>query len=92
MRFLFRRQTIGNHEFDLGIEGLANFLGNVTFPVVSCNLNVDLEPTLNGLFTKSVILTVGGEKIGIVGYTFHGTPDLSSTGNAFYILITTVMN
>ncbi|KAJ8023878.1 5'-nucleotidase [Holothuria leucospilota] len=72
--------ALGNHEFDLGIDGLVKFLNNVTFPVLSCNIDATHEPRIQGLFQKSVVLNVGGEEIGIVGYTFHGSPDLTSTG------------
>ncbi|XP_072052014.1 5'-nucleotidase-like [Amphiura filiformis] len=69
--------AIGNHEFDLGPEVLARFLRNVNFDVVSANVDVSNETSLQGLFTKSVIKDVNGERIGIVGYTYRETPVLS---------------
>ncbi|XP_053397598.1 snake venom 5'-nucleotidase-like [Mercenaria mercenaria] len=71
---------LGNHEFDLGVEGLVKFLDNVTFPVVSANTDVRNEPRLNGKFLKSVEITVGEETIGIVGYTSQETPQISQPG------------
>ncbi|KAJ8023887.1 5'-nucleotidase [Holothuria leucospilota] len=71
---------LGNHEFDLGVEGLVRFLKNVTFPALSSNINASLEPELEALFQKSVILNVGGEMIGIIGYTIRITPELSRPG------------
>ena len=64
-------QTIGNHEFDMGPKKLVSFLQALNFSVVSSNIDVSREPTWpkpQKLFKKSVILTVAGQKIGIVGY------------------------
>lgn len=77
-RFPYDAMCLGNHEFDNGVEGLVSFLNNITVPVVSANTDVTQEPRLQGLFTKSVIKSVGGEDIGIVGYT---TPDTSFISN-----------
>ncbi|XP_023933132.1 5'-nucleotidase [Lingula anatina] len=72
--------TLGNHEFDNGLDGLAQFLENVTFPVVSSNINAANVPEMRGLFNKSTVLTVAGEKIGVIGYTTTDTPTISSPG------------
>ncbi|KAL3883277.1 hypothetical protein ACJMK2_029560 [Sinanodonta woodiana] len=71
---------IGNHEFDLEVPGLANFLKNITIPVVSANLDVSDEPRLQGLFNKSVILNVNGTRIGIVGFITEETGSISEAG------------
>ncbi|KAG5670062.1 hypothetical protein PVAND_000348 [Polypedilum vanderplanki] len=36
--------TIGNHEFDHGIEGLVPFLERIKSPVISCNIDTTHEP------------------------------------------------
>lgn len=77
---LFSNQAIGNHEFDLEVKGLIPFLDNVTFPVLSSNIDATDEPTIEGKFEKSTVLTVAGRKIGVVGYTWHETPSVSKTG------------
>ncbi|KAK3603342.1 hypothetical protein CHS0354_025948 [Potamilus streckersoni] len=71
---------IGNHEFDLQVPGLVNFLKNITIPVVSANIDVSGEPRLQGLFNKSIILNVNGTKIGIVGYITEETSSISDAG------------
>ncbi|KAK3603341.1 hypothetical protein CHS0354_025947 [Potamilus streckersoni] len=71
---------IGNHEFDLEVPGLANFLKNITIPVVSANIDVSGEPHLQGLFNKSIILNVNGTRIGIVGYITEETGSISKAG------------
>ena len=69
-------QALGNHEFDNGASGLAPFLHNATFPVLSCNIDARNDPDINGLFLPSVVLELGGEKVGVVGYTTDETPTL----------------
>ncbi|XP_048457376.1 5'-nucleotidase isoform X1 [Rhincodon typus] len=75
--------ALGNHEFDNGVDGLLYpFLQNVTFPVLSANIKADqqLSPSIMGYYEPYVILNVGGQKIGVVGYTTKETPILSSPG------------
>lgn len=38
-------------------------------PIVSCNIDASLEPTMEPIFTKSIVLTRDGREIGIVGVT-----------------------
>ncbi|XP_071955987.1 snake venom 5'-nucleotidase-like, partial [Antedon mediterranea] len=72
--------SLGNHEFDDGISGLLPFLENVTFPILSSNINADDEVKFQQKISKSVILLVEGTKMGIIGYTLSTTPDFSKTG------------
>ncbi|XP_068608204.1 snake venom 5'-nucleotidase-like [Brachionichthys hirsutus] len=75
--------TLGNHEFDNGVEGLIHpFLQNVNFPVVSANIKPDqtLDAKLSGLYKPYTILNVGTEKVAVVGYTTAETPYLSMPG------------
>lgn len=41
--------AIGNHEFDIGTAKLAEFIDEVSFPVLANNINTDNDPNLNGL-------------------------------------------
>ncbi|WAR07544.1 5NTD-like protein [Mya arenaria] len=68
------------HEFDLGVEPLPSFLGNVSFDVVSSSVDVTNEPKLSGRLTKSVIKNVGGENIGVIGYITTETKIISKPG------------
>ncbi|CAL8312143.1 unnamed protein product [Lota lota] len=75
--------ALGNHEFDNGVEGLVKpFLEDVNFPVLSANIQADdtLAPMLAGRFSPYKILTVGQQKVGIVGYTSQETTALSQPG------------
>lgn len=73
--------TFGNHEFDNGVAGLVPFVDNLTLPILNCNIDASGEPRLNGKFNKSTILTVGGEKFGIIGYITEETAEISNPGN-----------
>ncbi|XP_078504286.1 5'-nucleotidase [Lissotriton helveticus] len=82
-RLEYDAMALGNHEFDNGVDGLLTpFLKNVNFPVLSANIHPDnvLAAKLAGYFLPYKILDVGGEKVGIVGYTSIETPVLSDTG------------
>ncbi|XP_071831246.1 snake venom 5'-nucleotidase-like isoform X2 [Apostichopus japonicus] len=76
--------ALGNHEFDTGVQTLISFLNAVTFPVVSCNIDPRDEPGIQELFTKSTVIKVAGEKIGIVGYTYSRTPSISNPGKLIF--------
>ncbi|KAJ8023879.1 5'-nucleotidase [Holothuria leucospilota] len=78
--------ALGNHEFDNGVEGLFDFLYNVTFPILSSNIDASGEPELEGMFEKSVVIDVGGERIGIVGYIYSRTPEISKPGKNLVFL------
>jgi len=75
---------LGNHEFDDGVNSIGSFIRNITVPVVASNLDLADEPRLANLpnLMKSVVLTVNGRKIGVIGYL---TPE---TAVSKYLLIT----
>jgi len=72
--------TVGNHEFDDGPEVLRGFMDAVRFPVLMSNADVTREPALRDVIKKSDIITVGGQKIGLIGLTPEDTHDLASPG------------
>jgi 5'-nucleotidase / UDP-sugar diphosphatase len=73
--------TLGNHEFDGGPAQLAEYLKAASFPVVSANVDASAEPLLKGLFKPSTVITVRGQKIGVVGMTTPSTPVTSTPGD-----------
>ncbi|KAM6184704.1 5'-nucleotidase [Rhynchocyon petersi] len=76
--------ALGNHEFDNGVEGLMDpLLKNAKFPILSANIKAKepLASQISGLYHPSKILRVGGETVGIVGYTSKETPFLSNPGS-----------
>jgi len=59
--------TIGNWDLSYGPSLLADYINGLNCPVVSCNINIENEPMLKGLFDPYTIIEVGDYKVGIVG-------------------------
>lgn len=76
---------MGNHEFEIGSEGLAPFLNVVDFPVLGANLDLSRDPILLSThkIRKSTILEVNATKVGIIGYVTPKTKEDSSTAAEF---------
>nr|XP_033492065.1 snake venom 5'-nucleotidase-like [Epinephelus lanceolatus] len=75
--------AFGNHEFDNGVEGLMRpFLEQINFTVLSANIKTDrtLASTFGSSYLPHKILTVGSEKVGVIGYTKKETPSPNSPG------------
>ena len=58
--------TIGNHEFDFGLENMARLYRMARFPVVCANYDVK-GTVLEGLVKPYVVLERGGLRIGVFG-------------------------
>ncbi len=58
--------TIGNHDFDNGLEGFATQIHNAEFDFVNCNYDFD-GTTLENLIKPYIIIKKGKIKIGILG-------------------------
>lgn len=58
--------TIGNHDFDGGVDQLAHLMDLANFPFVNCNYKFDGTP-LNGRVQDYVIKHLSGVKVGITG-------------------------
>ena len=58
--------TIGNHEFDFGLENMARIFRLAKFPIVCCNYDFTETP-VEGLVKPYVIVERSGLKIGILG-------------------------
>ncbi|TIP35292.1 MAG: multifunctional 2',3'-cyclic-nucleotide 2'-phosphodiesterase/5'-nucleotidase/3'-nucleotidase, partial [Mesorhizobium sp.] len=59
--------TLGNHEFDDGESALVPYLDKAKFPVVSANVVPNDKSGAHGKVKPSIVVEVGGQKIGIVG-------------------------
>lgn len=58
--------TIGNHDFDAGIEGLAKQMPYASFPLVNCNYDFS-NTIMDGQVKDHIILDKQGIKVGITG-------------------------
>ncbi len=59
--------TLGNHEFDYGLDSLAMCLKMASFDIVSCNYDVANTP-LEGIVKPYSIFNRGGMKIAVIGF------------------------
>ncbi|XP_011876681.1 PREDICTED: protein 5NUC-like [Vollenhovia emeryi] len=77
--------SLGNHEFDDGVEGLIPFIQNASYPILTTNLDLSEQPNLAATNLKnSTILEVAGKKIGVIGYLTSETKILSTTENVIF--------
>ncbi|KAL4874564.1 Metallo-dependent phosphatase-like protein [Aspergillus karnatakaensis] len=74
----FDAMTLGNHEWDGGEEELGQFLNNLTFPVVSCNVKSEYAPLKDNI--KNYVL-FEEQGVAVIGATTVTTPGISSVGN-----------
>ncbi|MEX2242669.1 MAG: bifunctional metallophosphatase/5'-nucleotidase [Fimbriimonadaceae bacterium] len=77
----FDAMAVGNHEFDKGPGLLGEFARAAAFPVLAANLDVSAEPALNGVIKPSAVLTVGGQRVGVVGAVTEELPTISFMGD-----------
>lgn len=76
----FDAMAVGNHEFDDGPQGLAEFADKVSFPIVSGNLDLSGSNLLSDKISNTVVLDVNGMKVGLVSALATDTVDTSSPG------------
>ncbi|KKA30168.1 hypothetical protein TD95_001161 [Thielaviopsis punctulata] len=87
----FDAMTLGNHEFDGGDDELGDFLLNLTFPVISANIqstNAKLNATIKPyhIYDK--------QQIAVIGCTTETVPSISNPGKGteFLDVVSTVQN
>lgn len=62
----YNASTIGNHEFDNGIDGLASQIQHAKFDLINCNYDFS-NTIMEGLTKPYKIYIVDGIKIGVLG-------------------------
>ncbi|WP_346863078.1 metallophosphoesterase [uncultured Draconibacterium sp.] len=77
--------TIGNHEFDNGLQGIKDPLPHAKFPLITSNYDFS-DTILNGAFESYKIFKRSGIKIGIyaVGIELDGLVGKKQYGNTVY--------
>ena len=71
--------TVGNHEFDYGMDGFDNLVNWANFPYISCNF---MDLTTNApVLDAYEIVTLGGKKVAFVGIT---TPESLTKASPAY--------
>lgn len=78
--------TIGNHDFDNGLEGLVNQLPHANFPFINCNYDFSDTP-MAGKTIPHKIFYKDGIKIGVfgIGIELAGLVDKKMYGNTIYL-------
>lgn len=84
--------TLGNHEFDNGVENAVPYLKMIKAPVVVTNIDASDEPTIQGLYENSTILDRNGTKIGVIGAIVSNTDMISNTGKLKFLDEVTTVN
>jgi 5'-nucleotidase len=59
--------TLGNHDFDNGVEGLVAAMAEAKFPFVNCNLDLKGAPGLAKRVQPWLVRELAGVKVGITG-------------------------
>ena len=72
--------TLGNHEFDDGPQETLKFLAASTNPNLLGNVELTPDSPLKDKLKGSTVVTVAGEKIGVVGVLATDTGETSSPG------------
>ncbi len=74
----FDAMTVGNHEFNFGLETIDRALQQASFPWLSANIvRADGTPR----FTPYIVREMDGVRVGIVGLTTPSIPNWESPGN-----------
>lgn len=77
--------TMGNHDFDAGLENFATQLNHANFPIIVCNYDFTNTP-MEGKSVPYKMITKGNIKVGILGIGIEGKgliPD-NLFGNTVY--------
>jgi 2',3'-cyclic-nucleotide 2'-phosphodiesterase (5'-nucleotidase family)/predicted AlkP superfamily phosphohydrolase/phosphomutase len=72
--------SYGNHEFDYGVSRLLQHQARAKFPFLGANV-VDATTLQNPSWVKGThVFQYGNLKVGVIGLTLEGTPELVSAG------------
>lgn len=74
----FDAMAIGNHEFDLGNEALAEFSEKLDFPLLSANVKAKGDDELHGKYLPFTIKIYEDQPVAVVGLTTTYTEIISS--------------
>lgn len=74
--------TLGNHEFDYGMQGCLDSVAAAEYPYISCNFVHEKDGvTGDTVLDRFVILEIGGKKLAFVGIT---TPESFTSSTPAY--------
>jgi 2',3'-cyclic-nucleotide 2'-phosphodiesterase (5'-nucleotidase family) len=73
--------SYGNHEFDFGLTRLLEHQALAEFPFLATNIIETATGEPPSWVTPSVVFTVNGVKVGVIGSALETTPELVAAGN-----------
>ncbi len=76
----YQAMALGNHEFDDGPMGLLPFAKAVQFPLLCANLDFAGEPELAQYVKPHTTLTIGRDRIGLIGLMTPDLPTIAAPG------------
>jgi len=59
--------TLGNHDFDRGVDGLVAAMAEARFPILNCNLDTRNAPALGSRLRPWLVKAFPGVKVGLTG-------------------------
>ncbi len=77
----YNAATMGNHEFDWGQARLQERIAQAEFPILLANVFNEGTDTRPDWLVPTVMLTVKGQQIGVIGVTSKDTPSIVMAGN-----------
>jgi 2',3'-cyclic-nucleotide 2'-phosphodiesterase (5'-nucleotidase family)/predicted AlkP superfamily phosphohydrolase/phosphomutase len=72
--------SYGNHEFDFGVTRLLQHQERADFPFLATNIVETATGRAPDWVTPSVVFTVNGVRVGVIGAELKNTPELVSAG------------
>ena len=72
--------SYGNHEFDFGVARLLQHQARARFPFLATNIVDAVTGQAPPWVTPSVVFSVKGVKVGVIGAELESTPELVSAG------------
>jgi 2',3'-cyclic-nucleotide 2'-phosphodiesterase (5'-nucleotidase family) len=72
--------SLGNHEFDYGVDRLKAHIERADFPFLAANVIDEASGQLPDWLEPSEVFTVNGVQVGVIGAELEETPELVSAG------------
>jgi 2',3'-cyclic-nucleotide 2'-phosphodiesterase (5'-nucleotidase family) len=72
--------SLGNHEFDYGVDRLKQHIERADFPFLATNVVETSTGRLPDWLEPSKVFTVNGVRVGVIGAELRETPELVSAG------------
>jgi 2',3'-cyclic-nucleotide 2'-phosphodiesterase/3'-nucleotidase len=76
----YQAAVVGNHEFDWGQARLQERMAQATFPILLANVFNEGTDTRPDWLVPTVMFTVKGQQIGVIGVTSKDTPSIVMAG------------